>query len=124
HIGRVEEHERIEAKTDLKRVLHGGSARHGVKDSGRPALSEFRRYILVHPLEITAELCVGVVGGRRRFILAMIAKIENDEIEAIEKMLPVRQVAVDGVTVAMAEEKPHTLWIAVSAHANPGAVIE
>ena len=62
---------------------------------------EFRRHMLIDPLKVTAEPRVGVVGGRRRFILAVIAKVENDEVEAIQKMLPVRQVAVDGVAVAM-----------------------
>src|SRR6266478_2979859 len=123
HVGRIEQDEGIEAEADLERMLHRGTARHGVEDAGRPSVSEFRHHVLIDPLQIMAELRVGVVGGRRRFVLAVIAKVENDEVEAIQKMLPVRQIAVDGVAVAMTQEKPRAFRIAGTAKVRWGAGI-
>src|SRR5260370_40843051 len=107
HVGRIEQNESVEAEADLERMLHRGTARHGVEDAGCPSVTEFRRHVLIDPLKVAAELRVGVVGGRRRVVLAWIAEIENDEVEAIEKMLPGGQIAVDGVARAVAQGTPH-----------------
>src|SRR6202043_796121 len=79
NVGRIEQNECIEAKADLKRMLHGGAARHGMEDPGRFPRSQFHRYIAVHPLQIAAELGIGVIGGGYWNIFAVVAKIENDE---------------------------------------------
>ena len=51
-------------------------------------------------------------------------KSNSDDIEIGEEMLPVGQVAVDGVAIAMAEEQTHAFGIAVPAHLDARAAIE
>ena len=82
------------------------------------------RHALEHAFEIAGELRVAVVGRHRRDVFAMVAEIEQDDVEIGQEMLPERQIGVDGETIAVTEKQPRPVGIAVAPHADAGAVVE
>ena len=54
----------------------------------------------------------------------MIAKVEHQEIEFLQQALPIRIVGVGGKAVAVREQEADAVRIAVTAHADFGAVFE
>ena len=79
---------------------------------------------LVDPLEIAGELRIGVIGRRDRDVLAVVAEVEDDDVVGGQEMLPVRQIAVDGEAVAVAEEQAHAVGPAVPPHLDPGSILQ
>ena len=79
---------------------------------------------LHHALEVVGKLRVVMVRRRDRDIAAMIAKIEYQHVEFGQELPPVRIVRVGGEAVAVRDQKPHAVRIAVAAHQNAGAVRE
>ena len=54
----------------------------------------------------------------------MVAEIEYQHVEFGEQMPPVRIVGVGGKAVAVRDQKPHAVGIAVPAHPDARAVLE
>ena len=62
--------------------------------------------------------------GVDRDVLAMIAKIEYQHVEVGQQMLPVRIVGIGRKAVAVRDQEPHAVGIAVPPHPNARAVLE
>ena len=77
----------------------------------------------IDSLQIAGEqgVVVPVATGAR--IVAVIAEVEHDELEAVPQRPPERQISIDGEAIAVADEEPHAIGFAVLADANRGAVI-
>lgn len=59
-----------------------------------------------------------------RYILPVVAKVENNRVKVTEQVLPVGKVGVSGEAVAMGEEQTHAICSTVASHANFGAILE
>ena len=77
-----------------------------------------------HAFEIAAQLRVVVVGRFDRIVLPMIAKIEYQQVEFGQQVPPVGIISVGGEAVAVGDEQPNAIGIAVPAHANPGSIVK
>src|SRR5450759_1733338 len=95
-----------------------------MENSDRRLRSQPRTDLLDGALQVARELGICMVGRLDRNILPMIAEIENDQLEFIEAMGPIREIGVGGKTVAVREQYPNAIRIAVTPYANFGAVIE
>jgi len=74
--------------------------------------------------EIVGKLRIVVVRRRDRNVAPVIAEIEHQHVESGEELPPVRIVGVGRETVAVGDEEPYPVRIAVPAHQDAGAVAE
>jgi hypothetical protein len=91
-------------------------------DSRLPAEPQF--YCLHHVLEIARELLVVMMRRESRYILSVIAKIENYQVKVSEQVLPVGKVGVSGEAVAMGKQQTHAIGATVAPHKNRCAIVE
>ena len=80
--------------------------------------------LLHNALQIATELGVVMVGRFDGDILPVVAEVEDYQVVSVEEMAPVREIGVGGKTVAVREQYPNAVRIAVTPYANFGAVIE
>ena len=95
-----------------------------MEQSGGRLLAEARFHCLHDALEIAAQLLVCMVRRLDWNVLPMVAKIEYQQIELGQEMLPVWIVGVRGKAVAVGQQQPHPVRVAMPSHANSGAVVE
>lgn len=93
------------------------------KPGGRPPTQSIF-YVLQDPIKIAVELFICMVRRHYWHVLSVITEIEHQQIESLQKMLPVGIVRVGSKAIAMAEQKPNPVRIAVAPHANFRAVLE
>ena len=124
HVWRIDQQQRVPAPAHFDGVLHGGASRHGVEDAGGWLGAEPGVDRLHDAFQVAAELGVAVVGGLDRDVLPMIAKIEYQHVEFDEQVPPVRIIGIGRKAVAVRDQQPDAIRIAVAAHADLRAVIE
>jgi len=75
-------------------------------------------------LQVERHLRVGVpvAAGGGEGILAMVADVEEDDLEALGERPPERVVAVDGESVAIGDHEPHGVGARVATDTDDGAV--
>ena len=95
-----------------------------MENSDCPLLSQPRTHFLDGALQIARELRIGMIGRLDRNVLPMVAEVEGDQIESIEKMSPIREIRVNGETIPVRYQDSYALRIAVTAHTNLGPVVE
>ena len=95
-----------------------------MKQAGGRPRTKPRFHLLHDPFEIARKLLVGVMRRHHRQVLPVIAEVEHQEIEFLQQVLPVRIVGVGGKAVAVREQETDAIRIAVTAHADFGAVVE
>ena len=89
-----------------------------------PLVAQARADRIEHALEVAGELRVMMVRRLDRHVLAVIAKIEDDEVVVRCQMLPERKIAVGRKPVAMCDEEPYAVGIAVPPQPDARAVIQ
>ena len=95
-----------------------------MKQTGGRPRTKPRFHLLHDPFEIARELLIGMMRRHHRQVLPVIAEVEHQEIEFLQQVLPVRIVGVGGKAVAVREQETDAIRIAVTAHADFGAVVE
>jgi len=120
---RIEQHQRIPTPAHLQRMHHRSHGRDRMEYAGRrlgaPSLADRVPYTLV----VLDESFPVVMGRMMRRILAVIAKVVNDDVVAIEKLSPERKIAIYREPVAVAQHQARRFRPPMTAHAKDGALL-
>src|ERR1700722_17741371 len=94
-----------------------------MEQAGRRLIAELGARGLAHALEVAGHMRVIMVRRFGRIIPAVVAGIEDDDLEIREEAAPEREITVAGKAVAMTDDQPVPKRVAVPPHPDEGAVL-
>jgi hypothetical protein len=81
-------------------------------------------YGLNDAFEIARELLIRMMRRYNRYILPVIAKVEDHQIKIGKQILPIGKVGVSSEAIAMAKDQTHAIRAAMTSDTDFGAILE
>jgi hypothetical protein len=109
HVGGIEQDQGLPGEAELDGVLHRRAGGHGVEHADARLAAPARADLAHDPVEVERHLGVrvAIAPGRGGRILAVVAEVEDDDLEPVGEGAPERVVPVDREAVAIGHDEPH-----------------